>query len=406
MSVRPWNPKCLPDFISDYLGGMDDMQLAIKYEGTVDQVKRCLRRLRKHENLPQRDALGEPSDFTYRGIKEKGEFVAFLSRSKTKQEIFKKFGDLGETLLYEQWDDYQLFEQRNDYNEQVFILIPKIKKDYEVKPRAFEFHRSTSSHGDFCQPYELIQLPVSAFDNEEECVDILPLYDVHYGHFGHKKEKFLSYIRSVAENPNVYAFIGGDLLENALDDGRGMGYDQSLPPSEQIDEAIALLAPIAHKMLFMLMGNHEARTHKRAGLDIVTLIGKELDIPTFSGPVYCTILGAGRKWKIYAFHGSSGSQTKGGQINAASKPRTFTDFTNFYVSGHVHHPSVNSDVCLVEDTENCRLHYKETYTVICPSFLRWENTYAYRAGYSPPGHGGVVLKLYSNGDYEALHRNR
>ena len=49
----------------------------------------------------------------------------------------------------------------------------------------------------------------------------------------------------------------------------------------------------------------------------------------------------------------------------------------------------------------CRLDYKQTWTVIAPSFLRWEGTYAYRAGYAPPGSGGVALHLYEDGKYRA-----
>jgi hypothetical protein len=47
-----------------------------------------------------------------------------------------------------------------------------------------------------------------------------------------------------------------------------------------------------------------------------------------------------------------------------------------------------------------RLIYPQQWTIIAPSFLRWEGTYAYRAGFAPPGAGGVSLHLYKNGEYE------
>jgi hypothetical protein len=130
-----------------------------------------------------------------------------------------------------------------------------------------------------------------------------------------------------------------------------------------------------------------------------------LDVPYFNGPVYCSIMGKEHRWRIYAFHGFTNSQTKGGKLNAAGKPRIFTDFVNFYVSGHTHDPIVNPETCIVEDPERCRLIYCTQWTVVCPSFMRWEQTYAYEFGYPPPGKGGVAMRLYANGDYSANLRD-
>lgn len=48
----------------------------------------------------------------------------------------------------------------------------------------------------------------------------------------------------------------------------------------------------------------------------------------------------------------------------------------------------------------------DQWTVACPSFMRWEQTYAYHAGWAPPGKGGVSLRLYPDGGYEAILRDR
>jgi hypothetical protein len=116
-------------------------------------------------------------------------------------------------------------------------------------------------------------------------------------------------------------------------------------------------------------------------------------------------MGMGHKWKMYAFHGNTFSQTKGGKVNAAGKPRIFCDFINFFVSGHTHDPLVNPETCLVEDPVLCRLTYRTQWTVTAPSFMRWERTYAYEAGWPPPGKGGIALRLYANGDYNAMLRD-
>ena len=183
-------------------------------------------------------------------------------------------------------------------------------------------------------------------------------------------------------------------------------YSQEIPPDQQITQICKLLAPIAHKVLFALPGNHEQRTEKRAGIDPMKIVAQTLDIPYYGGPVYCSILGMGFKWKIYAMHGSCAGQTKGGKLNAAGKPRIFTDFVQFYVSGHVHDCMVNAETCITEDPSNCRLVYRTQWVVIAPSFLGYENTYAWKAGYAPPSKGGVALRLFSTGDYDARLRDK
>ncbi len=408
ISKGNWKPGSTAQFVEDYMGRMSDFDLAKKHDGTPDQVKGLIRQLRADEGLPSRVELktqGEDASFEYKGLRERREFQDFLLTAKTKEDVYATFGTSADQLLQEQYPGLSLFEQIDNYGRTIYILLPEVStEDLVVKPREWRYHLSQSNEGNFVQPYQLVQLPNSLFDTGE--LIIAPLYDVHFGHFGFKREKLLSYLRWIAETPNVLTFLGGDLLENALDDGRGMMYSQETPPASQIDEICRLIAPIAHKVLFTLPGNHERRTQKRAGIDPMKIVAQTLDIPYFSGPVYCSILGMGHKWKLYAFHGSTCSQTKGGKVNAAGKPRIFTDFINFFVSGHTHDPLTNPETCLVEDPVQCRLTYKTQWTVVAPSFMRWEQTYAYEAGWPPPGKGGVALRLYANGNYNAQLRDQ
>jgi len=402
-----WKPVSVVNFVTDYLEGKSDNDLALKYGGTIDQVKFLIARLRKSEGLPTRDELRAGVSFEYKAAQERQAFRKFLLRAKTFPEIRAKFGDLSETLLAEKHPGLNLFEQINNFGEKIYILLPEVgEEDWRalVKERVWAYHTSESLEGPWKQPYQVIQMPDDAFLDDE--IIIAPIYDAHLGHYAHKREKLLAYIRWIEETPNVFTFLGGDFEENALDDGRGMTYSQQVPPSLQIKRSCELLAPIAHKILFTLSGNHELRTEKRANIDPSAVVASYLNVPHYAGPVYCTILGKGRRWKIYAFHGNTSSQTKGGKLNAAGRPRRFTDFVHFYVSGHTHDPMVNNETCLVEDPERCRLTYQTQWIVTCPSFLGWENTYAYVAGWPPPGKGGVAIHLYGTGDYEAIARDR
>lgn len=409
--AKQWKPGSIADFVSDYMEGMPDNDLSLKYTGTIDQVKGMIRFLRKSEGLPTRDGLKEGASYEYTAAQELKDFRTFLLRAHTLPEITARFGDMAETFLKETHPGLNVFDQINNFGEKIYILLPVVSKENWralIQPREWAYHQADSKEGHWKQPYQLIQMPDDAFmgnDGEEEII-IAPIYDAHFGHFAHKREKLAAYIRWIAETPNVYTFLGGDFEENALDDGRGMTYSQEIPPSLQVERSCEMLAPIAHKILFVLSGNHERRTAKLTDIDPASIMASFLGVPYYAGPVYATILGRGRKWKFYCFHGNTNSQTKGGKLNAAGRPRRFTDFVNFFVSGHTHDPMCNNETCLCEDPALSRLIYQTQWIVTCPSFMGWENTYAYIAGWAPPGKGGVAIHLYATGDYEAVLRER
>lgn len=322
-------------------------------------------------------------------------FKKFLSKGRTLKEIEAKYGKSADMLLDHLYEDYILLEQLNEHKEKLYILLPHFDNNLKILPRNWKYHVGISEEG-IEQPYILINLP-----NFKGNLEIALLFDVHYGHSAHRHDKFLSYIKWIKDTPNVYAIIGGDLMENAIDDGRGMTYDQDKNPSTQLNDMMRLLAPIAHKILFATPGNHEERTFKKTGIDVMKVMAERLNVPYFSGAVIASLVANGHKWTMYAFHGHGNSQTKGGKMNMASKARKFTGTVHFFVSGHVHDRVCESETSIIEDPVNCRLNYLQQWTVIAPSFLGWENTYAYRAGYPPPAHGGVAIELDADGGYRA-----
>lgn len=329
---------------------------------------------------------------TYEQTKEK--FLAFLSRGRTEREINKKFGEQGKAFLSAKFPGYSLFQTRNQWNEIVYVLLPLPKKELRLQRKRWRYH--IGSDNGARHPYLMVQLP--AFEGK---ILIAPLFDVHYGHQAYRHEKFLAYLRWIAENDNVYAIIGGDLMENALDDGRGMSYDQEKNPTSQINETTTLLAPIAHKILAAIPGNHEARTLKRAGVDPMMVIADKLRVPYFDGPVFISISANSYRWLIYAHHGTGNAQTKGGKLNSANRPKVFTNNVHFLLSGHVHDCLAEPEIMISEDPVNCRLVFVKQWTVVAPSFLEWLNSYAYRAEYRPAAGGGVAIELFDNGDYRA-----
>jgi hypothetical protein len=410
-----WMPESKSEFLLAISEGLSNLELADRFDTTMGRVDHFIRFLRQNDEMitPRpRSKQANPvtcvtDDTPELTAKDKTNFILFLKKARLTNEISAKFGNKSEALLDEEYPSYNLFEQVDGWGRERYILLPEVKtEELKLAERNWSFYNSPSRYGDFFQPYQLVQLPDDMFDNTEECVYITPLYDVHFGHCGHKHEKFSKYLKWIEETPNLLTFFGGDLEENALDDGRGMTYDQDIPPTSQIDELCKLLAPIAHKVLFMLPGNHEKRTMTKAGIDPSEVIAKYLNIPYFSGPVYCSILGCGNKWKLYARHGTGAGTSKAGMMSSLNKVSGFTDFMNFIVQGHSHNSSCNTQACIVENPIECCLEYKTQWSIVCPSFLRWEETYAYKAEMPPPSNGGILIKLYADGNYDASFKDK
>jgi hypothetical protein len=362
------------DFIKDHYKVMSDPEIARELGLSLKQVEHRRRRL---------------------GLSKNGLYSVpiFLSKARTEKEVLYRLKSLAP--LKKKYEGLNLFKQINEKGENVYILLPEPRKDFDIKKRDWSYHIGKDTDGT-TQPYIVVQL-----NDFEKKMNIAPLFDVHYGNVAHRKDKFLSYLKWIKNTDNVYVILGGDLVENAIDDGRGMTYDQNVNPQSQLDEMVEMLVPIAHKILVATSGNHEWRTYKKTGIDFMKILCDRLSIPYFAGPVLMSVLANNHKWSFYIQHGFGNSQTKGGKLNMASKPKNFTSDIQFFVQGHVHDAIAEAETCLVEDSMNCRLKYMTQWIVICPSFLRWANTYAYRAGYKPPSKGGVALELDEDGDYRA-----
>ena len=326
---------------------------------------------------------------------KRNSFIKFLTSGKTEKEINERFGEYAEKLLKGKYDGLELYTQRNNYHEVVHILLPIRDKNVRLLPKEYKYHIGTFADGTEA-PYLLVKIP----DFKGKAI-VAPMFDVHFGSHAHKYEKFLQYVRWVKETPNVYVILGGDIMENAIDDGRGMTYDQDHNPQSQLTILTEILSPIAHRILVSVPGNHEQRTEKKTGIDVAQVLAERLKVPYFPGPVFMSVTANTYQWTYYISHGYGNSQTKGGKANMAARPKGWTGLVHFFVSGHVHDCVVSSENILVEDRLNARLLEVKQWVVVAQSFLSWYKTYAYRAGYKPPASGGVSTELMDNGNYRA-----
>lgn len=320
-----------------------------------------------------------------------------VSRSKL---LARGFSDNQLDKLLTQLDpSHSLFVQRQE--GEMFYRLESNVGPGVLMPKIWQVARCPDPK----KPYLWIQFP----DNNWKKIMVVPLSDLQWGAEECREEAIRSYIKWIGETENVFAFINGDLLNNALAGSVGGSvYFDKIKPHEQVLTMIELLRPIAHKILWAIPGNHEERTVKVADLDPLEWICMALNIPYYSQPIFVDILWNDHRFSFYCFHGVSGSRTMGGKLNAASKPMEWTEFIMFYVMGHVHEPMGNPVTrrCIVRTygkngkLKELKVIDRDQYVIIAAAWLNFWDSYAHKAAYAPPPQGSPIAYLLANGGYE------
>jgi len=325
--------------------------------------------------------------------------IKFLCKGRSLSQIAQKLKitlDEAEDIIDQEYEGYEIWNTEDEYGQQFYICLPEIQDKIELKKRNWIYQMQPDG-----QPWIWIRFEDKSFTKYNE-IRIVPLSDVHFGASAHLTEKLDEYVKWVEDTSNVFVFINGDLLENALGDSIGGAvYESTMPPEKQLQEMTIKLAPIAHKILWALPGNHEDRTRKHAGIDPLKYICSKLEIPYFNDAVHSSVWWKNNRWDFYTRHGTGNAQTKGGKMNQAQKPAKYQEFVNFVVMGHVHDDIANPVIMIVRDYKNFELLLKKQYIVVCPSFMGYFNTYASKAGMEPGATGAISCILYSDGDYKA-----
>lgn len=171
-------------------------------------------------------------------------------------------------------------------------------------------------------------------------INLFPLGDWHYGS-RQCNEKFIAQVIAKIKADPIGYWVGmGDFLENALIGSKSDVYTQILPPKEQMEHIADLLAPIKEKGLFMIGGNHEARTMRLAGIQPEMYIATRLDLPYmgFSCLASFELDKVRNKYSFvcYFHHNTGGGYSIGGKVNAAEKLRLITPTADATFSAHLH----------------------------------------------------------------------
>lgn len=168
-------------------------------------------------------------------------------------------------------------------------------------------------------------------------IRIFPIADVHIGAKESDLDGFSKFLKRVESDEDSYIVIVGDLLNNATKTSVSNVYEETMPPSAQVDYAAELLSPVADRILACVGGNHERRSKKDVDLDPLYAVMCLLRIPELYRPNMAfmrIVLGShpSDPYVIMATHGKT-----------ANKKKQFTSIVegvDAYIFAHTHTPDV------------------------------------------------------------------
>jgi predicted MPP superfamily phosphohydrolase len=175
-------------------------------------------------------------------------------------------------------------------------------------------------------------------------IEIHTLADLHMGDKQCDYDEIKRQIKAIANTPNAYCILNGDLMNNATKTSISDCYAENLTPMQQIGQAVDLLMPIRDKILSIQSGNHEKRTYQKEGIDLTEVMARELrlvDKYSKAGNLIFVRFGWNEKrdrkqwYSIYANHGTGGGRKEGAKAIRLADMASIVD-ADVYIHSHTH----------------------------------------------------------------------
>ena len=204
---------------------------------------------------------------------------------------------------------------------------------------------------------------------ELSSVELHTFADEHIGDEHSDIKRVMERIEYVKNTPNAYCILNGDIIDNATKTSIGDTYTQEFNPMEQLQRAVELFAPIKDKILCITHGNHENRTYKKEGINLSSLIARQLGLADRYTPTAAVLFlrlgendkglketkGSGKYRKIcytlYVLHGSGGGRKEGAKAIRLADMASIVD-TDIYIHSHTHLPMIMKQAYHRIDTSN------------------------------------------------------
>lgn len=229
-------------------------------------------------------------------------------------------------------------------------------------------------------------------------------------HIGSKKcnyNEIMERIERVKNEPNTYCILLGDLINNSTKTSVGDVYEEELTPMQQIKKACNMFLPIKDKIIGITSGNHERRSYKTDGIDLMYFFASELRVEKYYNYCSCLLfvrLGKCSKhgkteknarkicYAIYLTHGDgNGGRLIGSKMNGLQKRGQIVD-ADIVITGHTHAPASFRDSFYRVDYMNSSVQLKEQLFVNASATLDYEE-YAELYGMKPSSLASPVIVL-------------
>jgi predicted phosphodiesterase len=237
---------------------------------------------------------------------------------------------------------------------------------------------------------------------EREDITIIPIADVHLGARECMEQEFIKFIDSIKDKPNVYLVLGGDLINNATRSSVTNIFEEIMRPADQKKEMSKILAPVAHKILAAVSGNHERRSGKDADddptYDILCKIDRE-DVYRENMAFVKFQFGDPAKngennptYTIVVTHGAGGGALTSGAVLKGERFGYAIDGMDALIMGHTHKPFTTQPGKIVIDKYNNKVSVKPFKVINMTSWLDYSG-YAAAKMLLPSSHCMHTLTL-------------
>ena len=219
----------------------------------------------------------------------------------------------------------------------------------------------------------------------EKEIKVYPVADVHLGSLEHDSQGWSKFCAKVANEPNSYVILAGDLINNNTRSAVGSPWEDSIRPREQKRMMVEFLEPLKDKILCCVSGNHERRSLKDADDDPTYDIMSKLDLEDIyrQNAAFMKIrLGARKRdggigydtsFKFAVTHGAGGGMT-GSAVNRNEKWGTVIDGVDCVIAAHTHKGAITRPSKIVIDDTNDIVSVKDFVVLTC---VPWQTFGAY-----------------------------
>ncbi|MEM4846755.1 MAG: metallophosphoesterase [Thermosphaera sp.] len=237
-----------------------------------------------------------------------------------------------------------------------------------------------------------------SFWHQKDSARIFGIADVH---IGSPKSRYKQLVEFLKENDDAFVIFLGDVIDNAIADSVSNVYEQTMSPERALFLFVELLKICEGRVLGVVSGNHEERTKKRVGVDLLSVVCEERGVP-YSEDILIVDFQVGSgvsrgskkriQYTLVCGHGYSSARGIGAKITGNGRLIDVVVNGDVYLTAHTHQPSVVKFARFEADTRNKKILQREAYLVTVPSWLDYEH-YAASKFMHPSAGGYVCVEL-------------